>query len=856
MKTCFTILLLALLQVGAAQVLITKWTFNRSSNEPDSGVGSIGNIGGTAFSSYLPGNPSSGKAYGIKSFPIQSKNNEKAGILLRISTKGFKNLRFAFQQYNSNTSSRKTMVMVSADSINYTKVDSLITKSGSSWSTKAIDLTPFPYLSNKSSIYILLVSSFTGNQYTATGASSKYSTSGTWRFDNIKLTGTTMAASADTSITLISSVQGKGSSSHMLNKIVKVEGVVTAALQGANEQGGFYMQDMNPDNDPLTSDGIFVNSLINVSEGDHIKVTGKVLETFGQTNLSQISEIIIIPGKKTVIPINITFPLDSINSLEKYEGMKIKVSQQLTVTENYQLGRYGEITASVNGRLYSPTNVIDPNDNPKEGVSFSGNSNLDNILAWQSLNVRSKILICDKLNTQNPNPIPFLDPVKKTLRIGSTVDTLIGVLGFEFGLFRVYPSLGQPKFKYAVRPPSPQISGANLKVVGANLQNYFNGDGKGNGFPTSRGATTAKEFQRQQAKTIASLKALDADIYGLMEMENDGDSTYSAINSLVTALNTAYGSNTFDYIRDSKDINGNPGTDAIKVALIYRISKVTPNGLSKSYNDSAFASLGRPPLAQTFIMNSNGEKFTVIVNHFKSRGSATSQIDPLDVDQNDGQGYFNATRKKQATALLTFVNSIIQQSNDSDIISIGDYNAYEQEDPMDILRAGGLKSVLDETYSYVFDAQSGSLDHGFATPSMFRVLKGAEKWHINCDEPAIIDYTTTYKTQDLFNPDPYRSSDHDPLIVGFSLGKNSFVLENGTANEVRLYPQPNNGNFTIDAAGLEIVSFKIFNVNGALVYSENSFSSQKEIHTNLPIGLYFVTLVSADSILNGKLIIQ
>jgi predicted extracellular nuclease len=574
----------------------------------------------------------------------------------------------------------------------------------------------------------------------------------------------------DISTIKISTVQGSSRSSSYVNSVVSLDGIVTSDLQGTNEQGGFYMQDFSPDSDPLTSDGIFVSTTaFAVAKGDRVKVTGKVIENFGQTVLSTVSALTIVSNNHSVTPVNINFPLDSVSFLEHFEGMMIKVNQTLTVTENFTLGRYGELTVSANGRLLNPTNQIDPNDNPKSGTSSSGTSNLAAFSALQSLNSRSKLLICDKLSIQNPNPIPFIDPVNKTLRSGTTIDTLTGVLGYDFSVYRVYPDNGNPKFNYAARPSVPSISGANVKIAGTNVLNFFNGDGLGGGFPTARGAKNANELARQKAKIVALITAMDMDVLGLMEMENDGDSTYSAIRELVTSINSALGSNVYGYIRDSKGANGKPGSDQIKVALIYKTAVVTPVGASLSHNDASFTLLGRPPLAQTFSLNSNLEKFTVIVNHFKSKGCATSPADVLDNDQNDGQGCFNSTRKKQATALLNFISTIIQNTGDSDIVTVGDFNAYEQEDPLDLLRAGGLKSIVEDSYSYVFNGEAGSLDHGFATASMYRTLSGGAKWHVNCDEPLIIDYTTSFKTQDLYSSIPYRSSDHDPLMSGFNL---------------------------------------------------------------------------------------
>ena len=969
MKTFFTLSILALSQLCFGQKLIGKWGFDNSSYTIDTGQGSIAAEGGAAFTSFVAGNPSTGKSFGTNTYPAQSQSNEKAGIRIKFSTQGYKDISFSFEQYNSNTASKKTMIFASADGNSFTKVDSLIIAAGSAWFTKTIDLKSFTSLNNKSEIHILLVSSFIGTQYVATGSTSTYGTAGTWRFDNIRFWGTedkapsikpklnissnksslsesksdtatitfTLSDTAfvnlknkitftgtgigsgdymwlgtdtinipkgnlsatlqlkikddtevesletgdisiinlDTNVTkgtslkislvdddmqstLIWAVQGKGAASVMVNSTVAVEGVVIADLQGTNEQGGYYIQDKNPDTDPETSEGIFIKDLtFNVAEGDLVKVTGKVLEEFGQTILTQVSSVNILSKNNTVQVVNIQFPLDSVNVYERYEGMKIKITQQLTVTENYQLGRYGEITASVNGRLFNPSNSIDPNDNSKEGNTFSGRSNVSVLLAQQSLNNRSKILICDKLSIQNPNPVPFIDPIEKTLRSGSTIDTLTGVLGYGFSFYRVYPAGGQLKINYATRPAAPTITGANVKVVGMNVLNYFNGDGMGGGFPTPRGAATLPEFVRQKAKIVAAIKALDADVLGLMEMEHDGDSTSSAIKDLVTSINSAYGSTVYDYIRDSKGTNGNPGTDAIKVALIYKPSVLTPFGPSKSHNDASFSLLGRPPLAQTFTLKSNSEKFTVIVNHFKSKSCAASPADPLDLDQLDGQGCFNATRKKQSAALLTFISTLVQQTNDSDIVSIGDYNSYGEEDPLDILKAASLKSLAGETYSYVFDAQTGSLDHGFATPSMFKQMTSATKWHVNCDEPLIIDYTLTFKTQDLYSPIAYRSSDHDPLIAGFNLVKKAPIgIETSKNFGFKIYPNPNNGNFTIDIKNLGTSSLSIYNVTGKLIYSNDALQGISEIKAELNSGLYFIVIESLGKKVTDKLIIR
>lgn len=374
-------------------------------------------------------------------------------------------------------------------------------------------------------------------------------------------------------------------------------------------------------------------------------------------------------------------------------------------------------------------------------------------------------------------PITTLGDLERydTLRIGSTTTGLTGVLGFGFNNYRIQPTQA-PVFNYEARPALPEVGGG-LKVGSFNVLNYFNGDGAGGGFPTSRGADTAVEFSRQRAKIISAIKELNADVVGLIEMENDGDGANSAIVDLVNGLNTAIGSNTYDYIKLA-NTTGSSGTDEIKVAFIYKPGAVTPIGNAVYFNDSAFTSLGRPPLAQTFINNASGEKFTPIVNHFKSKGAGGAT--GLNLDQGDGQGAFNDTRKTQATALLNFVSQIQTDSGDSDVMILGDLNAYNEEDPIDILRAGGLTKLTTATDSYVFDGQTGSLDHALVTSSLLAQVTGAAKWNINSSEPIVFDYnddvisTGEPATEDrndtsLYAPNQFRSSDHDPVLVGLDL---------------------------------------------------------------------------------------
>lgn len=561
----------------------------------------------------------------------------------------------------------------------------------------------------------------------------------------------------------IAQIQGSAAASPYVNQVVTTQGVVTADFQAANELGGFFIQDPVGDNDPQTSEGIFVNNTsFAVNAGDMVIVSGTVQEYFNKTRLNTVTSVSIQSSGGTVTPVGVTLPFATMTDAERWEGMRVVLNQTLTVTEVYTLARYGEVALSVNGRLMNPTNFVDPNDQPASGTSTTGTSNVAAVLNQQLTNNLSRILLDDKSNVQNPPVVPYVDPVNNTLRCGSTISGLSGVMDFDFSVYRIQP-VGTPVFNYAARPAVPSVGNADVKIGSFNVLNYFNGNGSGGGFPTSRGANTAVEFTRQRDKIIEAIKQLDADAIGLMEMENDGNGPQSAIQDLVNGLNTVTAPGTYTFIADPTAANGGTGTDEIKVALLYKPGKVTPVGLSKADNSAVH---NRPPLAQTFSVNSSSEKFSVIVNHFKSKGCTGATGN--NSDQNDGQSCFNASRRDQAVALLNFVNTIKTDAGDNDVLLIGDFNAYEQEDPIDVILGGGFSNLLPNAYSYVFDGQSGSLDHALASDSVLAQITGAAKWHINADEPIGKDYNQEFNPPYLYEAGPYRSSDHDPVLIGLA----------------------------------------------------------------------------------------
>ena len=586
--------------------------------------------------------------------------------------------------------------------------------------------------------------------------------------------------------TQIGAIQGSGATVATPGQVT-TEGVVVGDYEGATPgQRGFYIQDPTGDGDAATSDGIFVFEPDNqdrVALGDLVRITGGAGENQGQSQVTTTD--IRVCGEGTVAPTSITLPQPSTDFFERYEGMLVTFGQTLTVTESFQLGRFGQVVMSSGGRQSTPTAVAEP------GTAAQ---------AVAAANALNRVIVDDDLQSQNPDPIDFGrfgNPLsaENTLRIGDTATDVGGVLGWTWAgnsasgnAWRVRPlgSLGTtvPDFQPTNPRPAPPAVGGGLHVGAMNVLNYFTtldtNPGSNNGpdicGPSAdqecRGANTPLELDRQRTKIIEAMAGLDADVIGLMELQNDDD---VAIADLVAALRTRTANPAWDFIH-----TGTIGTDAIKVGIVYDASRVTPVGapaiLDSSVDPRFLDTKNRPSLAQTFDQVDGGGRLTVVVNHLKSKGSDCNDVG--DPDTGDGSGNCNATRTAAAEALVDWIATDPTHSGDRDVLVVGDLNSYAKEAPIDVFLGAGYQNVIDryagaDAYSYVFDGQTGYLDHALASPTLAAQLAGAAEWHINADEPSVLDYNTDFKSAgqvaSLYAPDAYRASDHDPLVVGMDL---------------------------------------------------------------------------------------
>ena len=498
--------------------------------------------------------------------------------------------------------------------------------------------------------------------------------------------------------TPIYSIQGNGMAAAVTGNVT-TEGVVVGDFETTGVASGFYLQDITGDADPSTSDGIFVFTGSNnfVSAGQLVRVTGYARERFNQTTLngsnSNSSAVpasnIISCGTGSVTPTDVSMPFPELAYPERYEGMLVRLPQSLVISEYFNYDRYGEIVLALplegQARAFTPTSIVEPG---APAVDLALQNSLRRITLDDAVSYQNPFVL------RHPNGLPF--SLTNTFRGGDLVQNTVGVLGYDFSLYRIFPTGPADYTANNPRPAAPEPVGGNLRLAAMNTLNYF----LTLDYPTDdpldnkcgplldmecRGADSDQplEFQRQRNKLLAALIGLNADVIGLNEMENTPG--VEPLADIVAGLNNLTAPGTYAYID-----TGVIGTDAIKVGMIYRPAAVTPVGayqiLTTAVDPRFLDTKNRPTLAQTFEENSSGARFTAAVNHLKSKGSDC--LDVGDPDLFDGQGNCNVTRTLAAQALVDWLAGDPTGSGDPDYIILGDPNSYAMEDPIGAIKAG------------------------------------------------------------------------------------------------------------------------------------------------------------------------
>ena len=608
----------------------------------------------------------------------------------------------------------------------------------------------------------------------------------------------------DSGTKTIAEIQGEGAASPLVGTLVTTRGKVTAAYPTGGFNGYFIQTPGTGGDIDLSthkaSDAVFVYSPATVKDvgiSDFVEVTGLVKE-FGGANDSATTTEIDVPAagmtqlSEAVAEVKaavITVP-SSIQERETLEGMLVAPQGEFTITDNYALNNYGELGLATGTKaLIQPTSVA-PYGSDKYHAAVAENAaraiKLDDGSSINFLSANGSTVELPWLSAQTP------------MRVGSTSEFMAPVIfdnrnnSYKFQpLEALTPNNAetvQPITFGNNRKATPQDVGGNLTVASFNVQNYFIQTGdmdpgcqfytdyNGNKISVKsgclqRGAADAANLKRQSDKIVAGIIGTEADVLSLEEMENSakfGPDRDKAVAALVAELN-AVAPGVWDYVRSPADRPALADEDVIRTAFIYKKANAVPVGDSVILDDAAFTGIARQPLAQAFkpVGADDSAKVLLIVNHFKSKGSAIGN----DTDQ--GQGNSNLARTAQAEALVAFSTEQQAAQNTDKVLLMGDFNAYLHEDPIKVMTDAGYVDQDPKTgkHTYSFGGMVGSLDHVLASPAAEAAITGADIWNINSPESVAMGYSRyKYNAIDFYDTSAFAASDHDPVIVGLQLG--------------------------------------------------------------------------------------
>ncbi|HHF2859791.1 TPA: ExeM/NucH family extracellular endonuclease [Vibrio diabolicus] len=673
--------------------------------------------------------------------------------------------------------------------------------------------------------------------------------------------------------TTIQEIQGEGASSPFIDGYPYittedhfVTGVVSAVTTGLTK--GFYLQALENDGNDKTSEGLFIHTDVADTElkaGDVVCVKGKVQEYYSNTQLSSDANSYVKTGTSNaslVTPLTIKEGETLRDALERHEGMQVELSSasELFVTRNFSYdydSRRNNMMLSHEAPLFKPTQL------------HAAESDAAVTLAKE--NAANRIYL--ESDSKAPNgQIPYFPTFAQDLdqngsseqhiRLGSRVEGLQGVVTYSYNEYRLIATNEVDSSNFVTsgddfdvaRKAAPTIADSDLRVASFNVLNYFTSvadSGHDNPTGQNRGATNLDEFLIQQAKIVSAMNKMDADIIGLMEVENNGFGDGSAIQNLVDALNAEIDDveDHYTYVEIEEQDKYQEeyfGSDAIMVAILYRANAVTPKEAAKvivtpeqhiaentitrkegTESNPAYDKYQRHSLLQTFTVKETGEDLSVVVNHFKSKGSECIEewiAGVEDSEPADLQGNCNNFRVSAAKVVGEALKDI-----DGDVLVMGDLNAYGKEDPLltltdyskekygrDIYTAayttigGGelqvektkiekgyglhnLNTLLHgaDTFSYTYSGELGNLDHALASSSLAQKVVAIEDWHINSLESNLFEYSSKYTGDMPKYKDAFSASDHDPVIIAIDLPDDDIDLPKTGENlaiDVRLPP--------------------------------------------------------------------
>ena len=674
-------------------------------------------------------------------------------------------------------------------------------------------------------------------------------------------------------LTPIPTIQGTGSGSQFATDTVTdkngnitgkispgtfmVRGVVTTLGQSLTK--GFYLTDPAGDGNPATSDGIFVylndsklaTNYPALKPGAEVCLEARVEEYYGGTQLKPTFEANKARLQVTAQGLTVPTSVLQVNegetlaqALNRHEGMRVRLdsSSDLHLTRNYGFDYKvyrNNVELSHKAPLLKPTQLHIASS-PK-AVALAAKNGSNRLVVESDYKAQDGVLPW----------FPGWDADQGYLRIGDQLTGLEGVIVYNKDAFRlVVPSdvtlsagalLRTPEDD---RQPAPaRARGSNLRIGSFNVLNYFTSHSSiggalnvlckdqadaDNAKGCNRGAKSQADFEKQRTKIVNAITEMDADLLGLMEMENNGFGDNSAINNLVTRLNEQQkdASKRYAYVRLPASLLTSEkffGGDAIMVAMIYRPALLTPASEAnvirmpeQRYTTGGVAKTAgqRDSLVQSFTVAGSKDPLTLVVNHLKSKGSGCYENGDGKTEPADLQGKCTEFRVSAAKVLGEAVSKLPGQ-----VLLVGDFNSYAKEDPIRVLtdynpaaserkivsashtfigdqsyeqlgrevtRSYGLidlnvKFNKEKAISYSYDSELGTLDYALANPALASKVANVADWHINSFESNLFEYGNQYTGTLLKSDNPFSASDHDPIIVDLKMKGHSGKPDHGSS---------------------------------------------------------------------------
>ncbi|MFC7685759.1 chitobiase/beta-hexosaminidase C-terminal domain-containing protein [Ureibacillus sp. GCM10028918] len=559
----------------------------------------------------------------------------------------------------------------------------------------------------------------------------------------------------------IHDIQGEGHYSKYDGlHVTDVEGIVTYV--NGNE---FYLQDLQPDDNSKTSEGILVyKGSHGVKVGDILSVDGTVKEyvmpgyseryttdlpvteiaasTIEVTGTGELPEAIIL-GEDVQLPtevidndgLSVFDPEEAgIDLFESVEGMLVGVNNPKVVA----LQKYGELTV-IPGSMETNTTG--------GGLRISGND-------------------------YNPERITInIDDEDYIAKMGDYFEGSIqGVMSYGYSYYQVLsnkedlPELIEGPNERETTTLTPVED--KLTVASYNVENFST-------------KTDADKVTKLAEAIVANMKT--PDIIGLTEVQdNDGETdsgTVDASQSAQVLIDKIVALGGPEYVYTDiapadKQEGGAPGGN-IRVGFLYNPERVKLAEGTKgtateavAYEDgqltlnpgridptnSAFDN-SRVPLAAQFEFK--GENVIVVANHFNSKGGDQ----PL-YGKNQPPVLSSEVQRMQIAGVVNgFVKDVLAENPEANVVLLGDFNDFEFSNPLQTLKGNELTNMIElvpaeERYSYSYQGNAQVLDHILVSNNLASNTK-VDIVHINS----------------AFMEAHGRASDHDPVMVQIDLTK-------------------------------------------------------------------------------------